>query len=117
MNKRKVLLKAVNERESDSLIKESLIRYLSNTEGSEDDKERDLETLVISILNRDKGVSIYSLRELANMYKTEKSPNGVTRQFLIKEIDKGNLKATKVSNTYIVKAEEARRYLATKNIF
>ena len=51
------------------------------------------------------------------MYKTEKSPNGVTRQFLIKEIDKGNLKATKVSNTYIVKAEEARRYLATKNIF
>ena len=61
MNKRKVLLKAVNERESDSLIKESLIRYLSNTEGSEDDKERDLETLVISILNRDKGVSIYSL--------------------------------------------------------
>ena len=42
MNKRKVLLKAVNERESDSLIKESLIRYLSNTEGSEDDKERDL---------------------------------------------------------------------------
>ena len=31
MNKRKVLLKAVNERESDSLIKESLIRYLSNT--------------------------------------------------------------------------------------
>ena len=91
MNKRKVLLKAVNERESDSLIKESLIRYLSNTEGSEDDKERDLETLVISILNRDNGVSIYSLRELASMYKTEKSPNGVTRQFLIKEIDKADL--------------------------
>lgn len=60
---------------------------------------------------------VFTLKQLSKFSITEKKPKGFSRQYLNKEIERGNLKADKYNGIYFVKEGEMKRYLSKKNIF
>lgn len=117
MSKIKQLIKIVNTKEKDVLIRESLVKLLYNLGNNENLNLNDFEQFILNLINRKEIKKQYTLSELSQMYINEKNPNGVSKQYLSKEIRKGNLKATMVGRNYLVDEVEVKRYLATKNIF
>jgi hypothetical protein len=59
---------------------------------------------------------VFTLKQIAEFSKSEKKPKGFSRQYLNKEIERGNLKATKFNGLHLVEKEEAIKYLSKKNI-
>lgn len=60
---------------------------------------------------------VFTLKQVSRLSINEKKPKGFSRQYLNKEIERGNLKAVKFDGIYVVREEEMRRYLNKKNIF
>lgn len=116
MNKIQQLIKIVNEKEKDILIKESCIKLLTDLENVDINID-ELEQFIYNLVNRRISIKNYTLSQLANLYVTPKNPKGVSKQYLSKEIKRGKLKAVKLGRNYLVEEEEVKRYLATKNIF
>lgn len=109
----KGLIDEINK-EQDVVIRNSLIKLVKGFEENEGISKEDLTRLVRSMLNRNKK---YTVNDIIAMYKSKKSPNGVSKQYIAKEIRKGNLVAEKIAGSYLVSQMELERYFSKKNIF
>lgn len=117
MKNLRCLIEKVSSKEKDILIKESLLKLLYNLEKNGNIEEDDLNQFVMNLLNRDSALKKYIIKDIVKLSISEKKPKGLSRQYLTKEISRGNLKAELVGRNYLVEEREVKRYLEVKNIF